>query len=75
MFRKIGFAVAATMVVFGSSAPVGAQDWDPYTQCMIDYCFGNYQGNAAGYEACRRWCWQTSGGGNYAPPSLVAKLD
>jgi hypothetical protein len=73
MFRKIAFVLIAATVTVGSTAPVTAQDWDPYTQCMIDHCFGNFQNDPVGYEACRVWCWRNSGGGNRA--QMVAKLD
>jgi hypothetical protein len=64
------FRIAALATIFATAIPMPA---DPYTQCLIDHCFGNFEGDPVGYEACRRWCWRTSGGG-YAPP-MVAKLD
>lgn len=69
------FRITALAAIFAAAIPLpaSAQEWDPYTQCLIDHCFGNFQGNPAGYEACRVWCWHNAGGG-YAPPS-VAKLD
>ena len=69
------FRIAAVAAILAAATPIPASaQYDPYTQCLIDYCFGNYEGNPTGYEACRRWCARTTGGPYYAPP-MVAKLD
>jgi hypothetical protein len=77
MFDKSKLAVIGLALALGTATPSAAQDWDPYTQCLIDHCFGNFQGDPAGYEACRRACAR-----QYPPqiapsatPDLTAKLD
>lgn len=74
MFRKLGFAMVAATVAFAAPVPVAAQDWDPYTQCLIDHCFGNFQNDPVGYEACRRACARQFPP-QAVPPQLQGKLD
>lgn len=62
MNTKLRLALLGAVMAFGPTVPAAAQ-YDPYTQCLIDHCFGYYQGDPTGYEACRVWCWRTAGGG------------
>ena len=57
MLTKTRFAILSSCLVIGLSAPtpVLAQYTD-YEQCLIDHCFGNFQGDPVGYERCRRAC-------------------
>ncbi|MEA3038973.1 MAG: hypothetical protein QOE79_1486 [Sphingomonadales bacterium] len=62
MHYKVRLALLGAVLAFGPAVPAAAQ-YDPYTQCLIDHCFGNYPNDPTGYEACRVWCWRTYGGG------------
>ena len=74
MLRKTGFALTAVVLAFGASPPALAQT--AYEQCLIDYCFGNYENDPVGYKMCREWCARQTGGPQFAPAAVdPVKLD
>lgn len=74
MGNKIKLGIIGVILAIGPAMPAQAQ-YDPYTQCLIDYCFHNYVNDPVGYESCRQWCARTSGG-TYAksPKKPIGKL-
>jgi len=66
MLAKTKLMILAGLFAFAAPTPAAAVDYDAYTQCLIDNCFGHYVGDPAGYELCRQWCWHQAGG-NAAP--------
>jgi hypothetical protein len=75
MVRKIAFLVSSSVLCAGAAVPAIAQDYTPFEQCLIDYCFGHYQGDPAGYQRCREWCFRQFGPPQAAPTPDDGKLD
>lgn len=68
MLKYLALAgLAATLAAV--SAPAGAQYTD-YEQCLIDHCFGNFEGDPVGYEKCRRAC-----ASKYPPQIMAVSID
>ena len=59
---KLALLSACMIVSAVASTPTYAQDYDPFTQCLKDYCFGHYVNDPAGYRACWQWCAGQTGG-------------
>ena len=79
MLNRSKLALIGFACIVGSwpATPAFAQ-YDPFTQCLIDHCFGNYEGDPAGYRRCWQWCAAQTGGPYVVQPQRtepVAKLD
>jgi predicted lipoprotein with Yx(FWY)xxD motif len=78
MLKRSKLALVGLACVVGTvpATPAFAQ-YDPYTQCLIDHCFGNFQNDPAGYRRCQQAC-AAQYPPQFAPPSradLNGKLD